>query len=204
MRKFLIPIAIFTMFFTPAFSQDTLIVHAVKLVSNGGTYLVDGAPVTVDVFKKLEEEQKNFKIKSQNKICWIKKLNKDNRMVEQGLYCNGTTAVGNLIKYNVKGLVTYKKLYSGVKITTCGQGDVGRKAIEEIYDFGAGLRIYGSYQDGVKHGQFLYYEKNIIVGVEAFEKGKLLKRTGRIYNVNEDGTFTLVNLASVDNIPNRK
>lgn len=186
-----------TFLLTPAFSQDTLIVHAVKLSSNGTVYLVDSAPVTTEVFKKLQDEQNNFKSKSLNKICWVKKLNKDNKMIEQGLFCNGTTPVGNLIKYDLKGQVKYKKLYSGVRITTCGQSEAGRKAVEEIYDFSAGLRIYGSYQDGEKHGQFLYYEKAVIVGVEAYEKGKLLKRTGKIFTVKEDGSFLLANLASV-------
>lgn len=195
MKHFLL--ILFTTIITPIFSQDTLMVHVVKLSSNGTVYLVDSSPVSADVYKKYQAEQENFKQKSQNKICWVRKFNKDNRMIEQGLYCNGTTPVGNHIKYDLKGQVKYKKLYSGVRVTACGQNEMGRKAVEEIYDFSAGLRIYGSYQDGEKHGQFLYYEKTVIVGVEAYEKGKLLKRTGRIFNVREDGSFAQVNLATV-------
>jgi hypothetical protein len=203
MIRLLISLTIFTFSFVTIFAQDTLIVHAVKLVSNGNSYLVDGTPVAADIFKKLEDEQRNFKTKSLNKLCWVKKISKDNKMIEQGLFCNGTTPVGNVIKYNAKGLVTYKKLYSGVKITACGQSEVGRKAIEEIYDFAVGLKIYGSYQDGLKHGQFLYYDKTVIVGVEAYEKGQLLKRTGKIYTVKEDGSFALSNLGGVDTITKR-
>ena len=40
-------------------------------------------------------------------------------------------------------------------------------------------------------------EKAVIVGVEAYEKGVLLKRTGKIFNVREDGSFALVNLVGV-------
>lgn len=186
-----------TLFIIPVFAQDTLMVHIVKLSSNGTVYLVDSSPVAAEIYKKYQDEQNNFKSKSQNKICWVRKFSKENRMIEQGLYCNGTTPVGNVIKYDLKGQVKYKKLYSGVRITACGQSEIGRKAVEEIYDLSAGLRIYGSYQDGVKHGQFLYYEKAVIVGVEAYEKGVLLKRTGKIFNVREDGSFALVNLVGV-------
>lgn len=203
MIRLIIPLTIFTLSTLTTLAQDTLIVHAVKLVASGNSYFVDGTSVTADVFKKLQDEQNTFKQKSQNKLCWVKRLNKDNKMIEQGLFCNGTTPVGNVIKYNSKGLVTYKKLYSGVKITTCGQSEVGRRAVEEIYDFTAGLKIYGSYQDGVKHGQFLYYDKSIVVGVEAYEKGQLLKRTGKIFSVKDDGTFAAANNSNVDTITRR-
>jgi antitoxin component YwqK of YwqJK toxin-antitoxin module len=174
-----------------ASAQDTLTVHSVKLVAENGIYQADGITVSVDIYKKIEAEQVAFKAKSLNRVCWVRRLDKNNRMVEQGLFCNGTTPLGNVFRYDSKGQVRYKKLYTGTKLTTCGQSEIGTKAVEEIYDFTKGLRIYATYLDGQKHGQFIYYEKGDIVGVEAYEKGKLLKRTGRIFAVNEDGSFAL-------------
>jgi antitoxin component YwqK of YwqJK toxin-antitoxin module len=176
---------------TMASAQDTLTVHSVKLVAENGIYQADGITVSVDIYKKIEAEQVAFKAKSLNRVCWVRRLDKNNRMVEQGLFCNGTTPLGNVFRYDSKGQVRYKKLYTGTKLTTCGQSEIGTKAVEEIYDFTKGLRIYATYLDGQKHGQFIYYEKGDIVGVEAYEKGKLLKRTGRIFAVNEDGSFAL-------------
>lgn len=191
MRKLLF-VAATTLFTSSAlFAQDTLIVHAVKLVSENGIYKADDLTVSPEVFKKLQEEQANFQTKSQNKICWVRRLDKNNRLLEQGLFCNGTTSLGNYFKYDSKGQVKYKKLFSGTKLTACGQTEIGTRAVEEIYDFVKGMRIYGSYSDGLKHGQFIYYEKGIIVGVEAFEKGQLLRRTGKIFAVKDDGSFAL-------------
>lgn len=203
MIRLIIPLTIFTLTSFKSFAQDTLIVHSVRLLASGNAYFADGTSITGDVFQKLQDEQNTFKTKSQNKIYWVKKLDKNNKMIEQGLFCNGTTPVGNVIRYNSKGQVIYKKLYSGVKITSCGQSEAGVRAVEEIFDITAGLKIYGSYQDGVKHGQFLYYDKTIVVGVEAYEKGQLLKRTGKIFSVKDDGSFALANLANVDNITRR-
>jgi antitoxin component YwqK of YwqJK toxin-antitoxin module len=174
-----------------ATAQDTLTVHAVKLVAENGIYQADGIIVSADIYKKIEAEQLAFQVKSKNRVCWVRRIDKNNRMVEQGLFCNGTTPLGNVFRYDSKGQVRYKKLYTGTKLTTCGQSEIGTKAVEEIYDFTKGLRIYATYTDGQKHGQFIYYEKGDIVGVEAYEKGKLLKRTGRIFAVNEDGSFAL-------------
>ena len=176
---------------SPVIAQDTLIVHSIKLTAENGVYKADDLTIPLDAYKKVQAEQANFQAKSQNKVCWVRRLDKNNRLIEQGLFCNGTTQVGNITKYDSKGQVKYKKLYSGTKITTCGQSEVGTRAVEEIYDFAKGMRIYGSYMDGLKHGQFIYYEKGIIVGVEAFEKGQVLKRTGKIFAVNNDGTFAL-------------
>ena len=184
-------IAFIAFSFSPVIAQDTLLVHVIKLTSENGVYKADELVIPLDVYNKVQAEQTNFKAKSQNKVCWVRRLDKNNRLVEQGLFCNGTTQVGNIIKYDSKGQVKYKKLYSGTKITACGQSEVGTRSVEEIYDFAKGMRIYGSYMDGFKHGQFIYYEKGIIVGVEAYEKGQLLKRTGRIFSVNDDGTFAL-------------
>ena len=190
MRQLLF-IAISIAFIFPAFAQDTLLVHAIKLTAENGVYKADDLTIPLDAYKKVQAEQTNFQAKSQNKVCWVRRLDKNNRLIEQGLFCNGTTQVGNVIKYDSKGQVKYKKLYSGTKITSCGQGEVGTRAVEEIYDFAKGMRIYGAYLDGLKHGQFIYYEKGIIVGVEAYEKGQLLKRTGKIFAVNDDGSFAL-------------
>jgi antitoxin component YwqK of YwqJK toxin-antitoxin module len=188
MRKFLfLAIAILATF--PVFAQDTLTVHVIKLVSENGIYKADDVTVSAEIFKKLQDEQTNFQNKSQNKVCWVRRLDKYNHMLEQGFFCNGTKPVGTHFKYDSKGQVKYKKVYSGVKVTVCGQSEVGTKATEEIQDFSKGLRIYGSYSDGLKQGQFIYYEKGIIVGVEAFEKGQLLRRTGKIFSLNDDGSL---------------
>jgi antitoxin component YwqK of YwqJK toxin-antitoxin module len=184
-------IAAATLCSTPIFAQDTLVVHAVKLVSENGLYKADDMTISQEVYKKLQDEQSTFKTKSQNNVCWVRRLDKNNRIIEQGLFCNGTTSLGNYFKYDSKGQVKYKKLFTGTKMTACGQTEAGTRAVEEIYDFPRGLRIYGSYSDGLKHGQFIYYEKGIIVGVEAFEKGQLLRRTGKIFAVKDDGTFAL-------------
>jgi hypothetical protein len=193
MRKLLFTVATFCSF--QIFAQDTLIVHAVKLVSENGAYKADDMTISQDVYKKLQDEQANFQIKSQNKVCWVRRLDKNNRLIEQGLFCSGTTPLGNYFKYDSKGQVKYKKLFSGTKFTACGQSEAGTKAVEEIYDFAKGMRIYGCYTDGQKHGQFIYYEKGVIVGAEAYDKGQLLKRTGRIFAVKDDGTFALAMIA---------
>jgi hypothetical protein len=188
MRKLhFLAFAIFTTF--PVFAQDTLTVHVIKLVSENGIYKADDVTVSAEIFKKLQDEQTNFQNKSQNKIFWVRRLDKYNHMIEQGLFCSGTTPVGTHFKYDSKGQVKYKKVYSGVKITACGQSEVGTRVTEEIQDFTKGLRIYGSYSDGLKQGQFIYYEKGVIVGVEAFEKGQLLRRTGKVFSVNDDGSL---------------
>jgi antitoxin component YwqK of YwqJK toxin-antitoxin module len=174
---------------TPVFSQDTLTVHVIKLVSENGIYKADDVTVSSEIFKKIQDEQTNFQNKSQNRVCWVRRLDKYNHMLEQGFFCNGTTPAGTNFKYDSKGQVKYKKVYSGVKITACGQSEAGTKATEEVQDFSKGLRIYGCYSDGLKQGQFIYYEKGVIVGVEAFEKGQLLRRTGKIFSVNDDGSL---------------
>lgn len=183
--------AITVISFNSVFALDTLTVHALKLTAVNGTYKADDITISPEAYQKLQAEQANFATKSQNRVCWVRRLDKNNRMIEQGLFCNGVTPLGNVIRYDTKGQVRYKKLYTGNLLTTCGQSEIGTKAVEEIYDFVKNMRIYGSYKDGQKHGQFIYYEKGEIVGVEAYEKGQLLKRTGKIFAVNDDGSFAL-------------
>jgi antitoxin component YwqK of YwqJK toxin-antitoxin module len=190
MRKLLYSLTLTICTYLPAVAQDTLVVHTVKLTNDRGLYKMDDAIITADVFKKITAEQQTFQEKSKDRITWIRRLDKNNKMIEQGLFCNGTVAVGNVIRYNEKGQIKYKKVYTGNKIAACNQSEVGRRATEEIFDLAMGSRIYGTFQDGLKHGQFIYYDKmGTIIGVEAFEKGKLLKRKGKVYTVKDDGSF---------------
>jgi antitoxin component YwqK of YwqJK toxin-antitoxin module len=192
MRKLIYSLTITIITYFPIFAQDTLVVHSVKLTHDKGVYKMDDVTITAEAFQKLSAEQQNFEAKSKGRLTWVRRLDKNNKMVEQGLFCDGSNPVGNVMRYNEKGQIKYKKLYAGTKITACGQSEVGRRATEEIYDLAAGWRIYGAYQDGVKHGQFIYYDKaGTIIGVEAYEKGQMLKRKGRIYTVKEDGTFAV-------------
>ena len=192
MKKLLYSLTLAICFYRPAVAQDTLVVHNVKLTSDKGAYKMDDVTVTAEVFQKITAEQQNFAAKSKDRITWVKRLDKNHKMVEQGLFCNGSNPIGNVIRYNDKGQIKYKKVCVGVKPTACNQSEMGRRATEEIYDIAAGWRIYGQYENGLKHGQFLYYDKaGTIVGVEAYDKGQLLKRKGKIYNVKEDGSFVV-------------
>ncbi len=190
MKKFILALAFAATFHPYIFSQDTLVVHDVKLTSENGVLKMDDVVIPPELFKKIQTEQNNYQTKSLNRICWIKRIDKNHKMFEQGLFCSGNLPIGNVIRYDAKGQIKYKKLYSGGKPTSCMQAEIGRRATEEIYDLVNGLRIYGTWVNGVKDGQFLYYDKaGTIVGVEAFDKGNMLKRKGRIYIVKEDGSF---------------
>jgi antitoxin component YwqK of YwqJK toxin-antitoxin module len=190
MRKLLYSLTLTICTYLPTIAQDTLVVHSVKLTNDKGLYKMDDVIITADVFKKITAEQQNFQEKSKDRITWVRRLDKNNKMVEQGLFCNGSNPIGNVIRYNDKGQVKYKKVYTGAKVTTCNPSEVGRRATEDIFDLASGSRIYGTYQDGVKHGQFIFYDKlGTIIGVEAYEKGQLLKRKGRVYLVKDDGSF---------------
>jgi hypothetical protein len=168
---------------------DTLTVHAMKIKFEDGLFLADGSIIKKDVYYKLKAEYDEFEKKSKGKICWVRRLDKNNKLVEQGLFCDGYIPVGNVFRFNAEGKIIYKKIHTGNKIASCGQNENGTKATEEVFDLSKGLRIYGTYENGLKHGQFLYYEKNTVVGAEAYEKGNLLKRRGRIFSVNDDGTL---------------
>jgi antitoxin component YwqK of YwqJK toxin-antitoxin module len=190
MRKLLYSLTLTICTYLPTIAQDTLVVHSVKLTNDKGLYKMDDVIITADVFKKITAEQQNFQEKSKDRITWVRRLDKNNKMVEQGLFCNGSNPIGNVIRYNEKGQVKYKKVYTGAKVTTCNPSEMGRRATEDIFDLASGARIYGTYQDGVKHGQFIFYDKlGTIIGVEAYEKGQLLKRKGRVYTVKDDGSF---------------
>jgi hypothetical protein len=168
---------------------DTLTVHAMKIKFEEGLFLSDGSIIKKELYNKLKAEYAEFEQKSKGKICWVKRLDKNDKIIEQGLFCDGTIPAGNVFRFNSEGKIIYKRIHFGVKITTCGQGENGTKSTEEAFDLVKGLRIYGTYENGLKHGQFLYYEKNTVVGAEAFEKGKLLKRRGKTFVINEDGSF---------------
>jgi hypothetical protein len=173
-------------------AQDTLTVHASKVKFEDGLFMADGSIIKKDVYTKLKAEQEDFLKKSKGRICWVRRLDKNDKVIEQGLFCDGTTSVGNLIRYNSKGQITYKKLHSGTRITSCGQSENGTKATEEAFDLVNNLRIYGTYENGQKHGQFLYYEKGTVVGAEAFENGKLIKRRGKVFSINDDGSIKVM------------
>jgi antitoxin component YwqK of YwqJK toxin-antitoxin module len=190
MRKLLYSLTLTICTYLPTVAQDTLVVHSVKLTNDKGLYKMDDVIITADIFKKITAEQQTFQEKSKDRLMWVRRLDKNNKMVEQGLFCNGSTSIGNVIRYNEKGQVKYKKIYTGAKVTSCNPSEVGRRATEDIFDLASGSRIYGTYQDGVKHGQFIFYDKlGTIIGVEAYEKGQLLKRKGRVFTVKEDGSF---------------
>jgi antitoxin component YwqK of YwqJK toxin-antitoxin module len=201
MRKLLYSLTLTICSYLPIVAQDTLVVHTVKLTNDNGHYKMDDLTITADAFQKLLAEQQYFEAKSKNRVTWVRRLDKNNKMIEQGLFCDGLNAVGNVIRYNEKGQVKYKKIYTSAAVTTCNQSEVGKRAIEEIFDLNAGWRIYATYQDGLKQGQFLYYDKaGTIVGVEAYEKGKLLKRKGKVYTVKEDGSFIVSTENSTVNV----
>jgi antitoxin component YwqK of YwqJK toxin-antitoxin module len=179
--------------FSSLVAQDTLTVHAVKLTQDGNIYRVDGSIVSANIFKQYQDEIKDFEAKSNGKTLWVRRLDKNNKLIEQGLFCNGMTSIGNLLKDKSKGQIYYKRLCSGLRMAYCGQTPTGQKATEEIYDYSSGSHIYGTYLDGQKHGQFLHYDKDgTVIGVEAYDKGVLLKRKGRTYVVNPDGTFSYI------------
>jgi hypothetical protein len=197
MNKFLLSIQkafsilVFFLFFqNQAHALDTLVVHCTNLVAEAGSYKADGQVVSAEIFKKYQEEHRNWETKYTGKLVWIRRLSTLNRLIEQGLFC-GKNAASNNIKYDNKGQIIYKKLYTvGMDIKACPATEVGRRANEEIFDRAAGMRIVGTWLDGQKHDQWFYYDKTgAVLGLEAYEKGKLLVRKGKIFKVRPDNTF---------------
>ena len=173
-------------------AQDTVSVHTVKLSNVGSVFKVDEKIVTVDVYRKYEEEQKNFMQKCNgDKPCWINFL-RGKQVIEEGMFCK-MTPVGTHFKYDDAGKAIYKKIYSKpAKNFACPKPDyTGSEATEEVFDKN-GLKIFGTYKDGLKQGRWLYYDnKNNIIGYEDFEKGISQRRKGKVFTTKNDGSFDI-------------
>ena len=173
-------------------AQDTISVHTVKLSMAGTLFKVDDKVVPVDVYRKYEDEQKLFMQKcTGDKPCWINFL-RGNQIVEEGIFCK-MTPVGNHFKYDEQGKVVYKKIYlKPTKNFSCLKPDyTGSEATEEIFDKN-GLKIFGTYKDGLKEGRWLYYDnKNAILGYEDFEKGISQRHKGKVFTTRTDGSFDI-------------
>jgi hypothetical protein len=182
-------------FFYPLLTnaQDTVSVHTVKLVNVGTVFKVDDKVVSADVYKKYEDEQKNFMQKcTGSKPCWINFM-RGNQVVEEGLFCK-MTPVGTHFKYDDKGKVTYKKIYSKpAKNYACPTPDyTGSEATEETFDKN-GFKIFGTFKNGLKENRWLYYDNlNNIIGYEDFEKGISQRRKGKVFTTKIDGSFDII------------
>lgn len=194
MKKLFLPLLILLGLFTCSrtLAQDTVVVHAVKLTTIGTTLKVDDKVVTPDVYRKYEDEQKNFMQKcTGDKPCWISFM-RGNKVVEEGIFCK-MTPVGTHFKYDENGKVVYKKIYSiPTKNFSCTKPDyTGSEATEEIFDK-SGLKIFGTYKDGLKQGRWLYYDNaKAILGYEDFEKGVSQRRKGKVFTTRTDGSFDI-------------
>ena len=120
------------------------------------------------------------------------RLVKQNQLVEQGLFCR-ITPVGNHFKYDEKGKLVYKMIYTkSMAKLSCAKPDfTGTEATEEVYDKN-GFKIFGTYKDGLKQGRWLYYDNtNAIIGYEDFEKGQSRLRKGKVFTNRADGGFDI-------------
>ncbi|MDZ7876404.1 MAG: hypothetical protein U5L45_01975 [Saprospiraceae bacterium] len=173
-------------------AQDTVTVHTVKLWNVGTVFKVDDKIVTADAYKKYADEQKVFMQKcTGDKPCWIN-FKRGNTTTEEGIFCK-MTPVGTHFKYDDKGKVVYKKIYSKpAKNLSCSKLDyAGSEATEEVFDKN-GFKIFGTYKDGLKQGRWLYYDNtNNIIGYEDFEKGISQRRKGRVLTTKTDGSFDI-------------
>jgi antitoxin component YwqK of YwqJK toxin-antitoxin module len=195
MKKLILFLTIaLNLFFSPKMiAQDTVSVHTVRLSNVGNVFKVEDKIVTADIYQKYEAEQKNFMQKcTGEKPCWINFM-RGNQIVEEGIFCK-MTAVGTHFKYDEKGKVTYKKIYSKpAKNLSCSKLDyAGSEATEEIFDK-SGCKIFGTYKDGFKEGRWLYYDNaNNIIGYEDFEKGISQRKKGKVFTTKVDGSFDIV------------
>ncbi len=192
-KRFLPLLILFGLFIsTRTFAQDTVVVHTVKLTTLGTVLKVDDNVVTPDVYRKYEEERKNFMQKcTGDKPCWISFM-RGNKVAEEGIFCK-MTPVGTHFKYDESGKVVYKKIYSiPTKNFSCTKPDyAGSEATEEIFDK-SGLKIFGTYKDGLKQGRWLYYDSaKAIIGYEDFEKGVSQRRKGKVFTTRTDGSFDI-------------
>jgi antitoxin component YwqK of YwqJK toxin-antitoxin module len=190
---------LFLLLFTPLLcptpkisAQDTVTVHTVKLANVGTVFKVDDKVVTADVYQKFADEQKVFMQKcTGDKPCWIN-FKRGNQIIEEGIFCK-MTPVGTHFKYDDKGKVVYKKVYSKpAKNLSCTKPDyTGSEATEEVFDKN-GFKIFGTYKDGLKQGRWLYYDNtNNIIGYEDFEKGVSQRKKGRVLTTKTDGSFDI-------------
>jgi hypothetical protein len=174
------------------FAQDTVTVHTVKLATVGSVFKVDDKVVAADIYRKYEDEQKAFVQKSKgDKPYWVNFM-RGKKVVEEGIFC-GMNAVGTHFKYDDKGKVVYKKIYSKpAKNLNCSRPDyTGSEATEEVFDKN-GFKIFGTYKDGLKDGRWLYYNNtNNIIGYEDFEKGVSQRRKGKVFTTKTDGSFDI-------------
>jgi antitoxin component YwqK of YwqJK toxin-antitoxin module len=177
---------------TATTAQDTVKVHTVKLTTVGTVFKVDDKIVTADEYHKFEAEQKAFmQYCTGDKPCWINFL-RGNVIVEEGLFCR-MTPVGTHFKYDERGKVVYKKIYSkSAQNFSCSKPDyTGSEATEEIFDKN-GFKIFATYKDGLKQGRWLYYDNgNAIIGYEDFEKGVSQRRKGKVFTTRTDGSFDI-------------
>ncbi len=197
MRNLFLFCFLFCKISTTTFAIDTLTIHDVRLTAQNGKFKANGEAISAETYQKYQKENDALKNWTAGTTFWLKKLDKSDRLIEQGLFCTDLTAVGNYIKYNEKGQIMYKRFFSDGRLPTC-TNSTGTRAVEEIFDLTHNLKIYGTYKDGLRDGQFLYYDKDgSVIGVEAYNKGQLLKRKGKIFTVNPDGTFSVPNTLTI-------
>ena len=192
MTKLFLFLIVTSLFTTTITAQDTVKVHTVKLTTIGTVFKVDDKVVTADEYHKFEAEQKAFMQRcTGDKPCWINFM-RGNVVVEEGLFCR-MTPVGTHFKYDERGKVVYKKIYSkSAQNFSCLKPDyTGSEATEEIFDKN-GFKIFGTYKDGLKQGRWLYYDNaNAIIGYEDFEKGVSQRRKGKVFTTRTDGSFDI-------------
>jgi hypothetical protein len=193
MKKLILIVAPLLLHSLVTTAQDTVTVHMVKLTNTNSILKVDDKIVTADVYRKYEEEQKNFVQKcAGDKPCWINFL-RGKQVVEEGWFCK-MTPVGTHFKYDDKGKVVYKMIYSKpTKNFSCAKPDyTGSEATEETFDKN-GFKIFGTFKDGLKSSRWLYYDNtNNIIGYEDFEKGISQRRKGKVFTTRNDGSFDIV------------
>lgn len=191
MQHLLLSFFFVSTFSTTTFAIDTLSIHDLTLTAQNGKFKANGEAISADTYLTYQKENDALKNRAAGTTFWLKKLDKNDKILEQGLFCTDLTAVGNYMKYNEKGQIKYKRFFTEGRLPTCSNS-TGTRAVEEIFDLANNLKIYGTYKDGVRDGQFLYYDKDgSVIGVEAYNKGQLLKRKGKIFTVNADGSFTV-------------
>lgn len=197
MRKLICSILLLSTTAHLTIAQDTLTIHDVKLTAQSGKFKANGETITADTYQKFQKEQDALKNRAAGTTFWLKKMDKNDKIVEQGLVCTDLLPVGNYMKYNEKGQIKYKRFFTTGRVPTCTNA-TGTRAVEEIFDLTNSLKVYGTYVDGLKDGQFLYYDKDgSVIGVEAYNKGKLLKRKGKIFIINADGSLSIPSTTAV-------
>jgi hypothetical protein len=111
MKKRFLSLSILSSLLIPtlAFAQDTVVVHTVKLTTVGTVLKVDDKVVTLDVYRKYEDEQKNFMQKcTGDKPCWINFM-RGNKVAEEGIFTMKT------VKLSIKKSIRYPLKASRVR-----------------------------------------------------------------------------------------